>query len=109
MRLLHLISDDERENQKNRKFLAPVSFSIITPLYNTPENYLRELLESLQKQTYPKWQLCLADGSDKEHEYVGEICREYASKDSRICYEVLEENKGISEICNRRLHRSFGS
>ena len=97
MRSIHLISDDERENQKNRKFLASVSFSIITPLYNTPENYLRELLESLQKQTYSNWQLCLADGSDTEHEYVGEICREYASKDSRICYEVLEENKGISE------------
>lgn len=103
VRSLHLISDGERENQKNRKFLAPVSFSIITPLYNTPENYLRELLESLQKQTYPKWQLCLADGSDKEHEYVGEICREYASKDSRICYEVLEENKGISENTNECL------
>ena len=97
VRSIHLISDDERENQKNRKFLASVSFSIITPLYNTPENYLRELLESLQKQTYSNWQLCLADGSDTEHEYVGEICREYASKDSRICYEVLEENKGISE------------
>ncbi len=50
MRSIHLISDDERENQKNRKFLASVSFSIITPLYNTPENYLRELLESLQNR-----------------------------------------------------------
>lgn len=108
VRSLHLISDGERENQKNRKFLAPVSFSIITPLYNTPENYLRELLESLQKQTYPKWQLCLADGSDKEHEYVGEICREYASKDSRICYEVLEENKGISENTNECLKFATG-
>ena len=37
VRSLHLISDGERENQKNRKFLAPVSFSIITPLYNTRE------------------------------------------------------------------------
>ena len=108
VRSLHLISDGERENQKNRKFLAPVSFSIITPLYNTPENYLRELLESLQKQTYPKWQLCLADGSDKEHEYVSEICREYASKDSRICYEVLEENKGISENTNECLKFATG-
>ena len=108
VRSIHLISDDERENQKNRKFLAPVSFSIITPLYNTPENYLRELLESLQKQTYSNWQLCLADGSDTEREYVGEICREYASKDSRICYEVLEENKGISENTNECLKFATG-
>ena len=65
-------------------------------------------MESLQKQTYPKWQLCLADGSDKEHEYVGEICREYASKDSRSCYEVLEENKGISENTNECLKFATG-
>lgn len=107
-RSLHLISESEREKQKNRKFLTPVTFSIITPLYNTPENYLKELLESLQKQTYPNWQLCLADGSDKEHGYVGEICREYASKDSRICYEVLEENKGISENTNECLKFATG-
>ena len=52
-----------------------VKFSILTPLYNTPEKFLTELLDCVKAQTYQNWELCLADGSDHEHAYVGEICR----------------------------------
>lgn len=107
-RQIHLISPDERAKQIQTKFAHPVKFSIITPLYNTPKEYLIELLESMNRQTYSDWELCLADGSDEEHKYVKEICEEWIQKDSRIIYEQLEENRGISENTNRCIQLATG-
>ena len=100
--------DAERERQKNTVFDRMVKVSVLTPLWNTPENFLREMIESVQAQTYQNWELCLADGSDDAHAYVGEICREYAAKDSRIVYKKLEKNGGIAENTNRCLEMATG-
>ncbi len=91
-----------RENARNRKFKKEHVFSILVPLYNTPEKYLREFIESVTGQTYGGWELCLADGSDAEHAYVGEIAAEYERKDGkgRIRYKKLEKNAGISANTN---------
>ena len=100
--------DAERERQKNTVFDRMVKVSVLTPLWNTPENFLREMIESVQAQTYQNWELCLADGSDDAHAYVGEICREYAAKDSRIVYKKLDKNGGIAENTNRCLEMATG-
>ena len=100
--------DAERERQKNTVFDRMVKVSVLTPLWNTPENFLREMIESVQAQTYQNWELCLADGSDDAHAYVGEICREYAAKDARIIYKKLEKNGGIAENTNRCLELATG-
>ena len=107
-RALHLILPEERERQKQEKFYRQIKFSILTPLYNTPEAFLRALIDSLQAQTYPNWELCLADGSDEAHAYVGQICREAARKDARIVYGRLEKNGGISENTNACIALSSG-
>ena len=73
--------------------------SILTPLYNTPENYLREFLDSFVNQTAPNGQLCLADASDAEHGRVGEIVREYQQRNQHIVYQKVE-NKGIAANTN---------
>ena len=44
--------------------------SICVPLYNTPEKYLTQLLQSVTTQIYPKWELCLADASDEQGEII---------------------------------------
>ena len=80
MRCLHVITRRQRYWQKRHVFKNPVKFSIITPLYNTPKRYLVELIRSLERQTYPNWELCLADGSDKEHSYVKKICQRWCKK-----------------------------
>ena len=98
----------ERERQKNTVFDRMVKVSVLTPLWNSPENFLREMIESVQAQTYQNWELCLADGSDDAHAYVGEICREYAAKDSRVVYRKLEKNGGIAENTNRCLEMATG-
>ena len=58
------------------------------------------MIESVTDQTYRKWELCLADGSDDQHDYVGRICQEYAEDDARIKYQKLEKNEGISGNTN---------
>lgn len=77
-----------------------VKFSVLVPLYNTPEKYLREMIESVTGQIYSNWELCLADGSDEAHGYVECVCLEYAGRDPRVKYQRLTENKGISENTN---------
>lgn len=101
-------SDEVRKQQENTKFSRDITFSILVPLYNTPEKFLREMIDSVKQQTYQKWELCLADGSDKEHEYVGEICKALAKEDSRIKYKKLEKNLGISENTNECLKLATG-
>lgn len=99
----------EAERQRNTVFDRDVTFSILVPLYNTPEKFLRQAIESVISQTYPKWQLCLADGSDEAHATVGKICQEYADKDDRITYQKLSENKGISGNTNACLAMARGN
>lgn len=73
-------------------------FSILVPLYNTPERYLREMITSVINQIYTNWELCLADGSTERH--VEEVCLEYTQGDARIRYKRLAENRGISGNSN---------
>lgn len=108
------------KEQRDTQFDKDITFSILVPLYNTPEKFLREMIESVTNQTYTKWELCLADGSDDAHSYVGDICREYAAADesvakesglacSRIKYEKLKENLGISGNTNKCFEMATGN
>ena len=93
-------SEEERRAQEETAFPRMVKISILVPLWNTPEDFLREMLDSVKKQTYANWELCLADGSDEKHDYVGRICREEADRDRRIFYRKLEKNEGIAGNTN---------
>ena len=73
--------------------------SILTPLYNTPEKYLREFLDSFADQTAPNGELCLADASDAEHGEVQRIVEEYQQKNQHIVYKKIE-NQGIAANTN---------
>lgn len=88
--------------ERETKFERMVKVSILVPLYNTPRNFLTEMIDSVVNQTYENWELCLADGSDDAHSFVGDICREYIEKDGkgRIVYKKLTKNEGISGNTN---------
>ena len=75
------------------------TISVLTPLYNTPEKFLREFLDSFVNQTAPNGQLCLADASDAEHADVKRIAEEYQQKNQRIVYKKVE-NRGIAANTN---------
>lgn len=104
----YYISAQRREQEENAQFPKDIKFSVLVPLYNTPDSFLKAMIESVQAQTYKNWELCLADGSDKEHSFVGEICKKYADGDRRIKYEKLEKNLGISENTNACIRMATG-
>ena len=95
-------SEEEAKRQREHKFKESHKISILVPLYNTPEDFLLQMLDSVMWQTYENWELCLADGSDDEHSRVGEVVREYSLRaNGRIKYEKLTENLGISGNTNK--------
>ncbi|MBO5292533.1 MAG: glycosyltransferase family 2 protein [Lachnospiraceae bacterium] len=100
---------EQIEEQRSTKFPGEVKFSILVPLYNTPKQFLTEMIDSVVAQTYEDWELCLADGSDAEHAYVGEICKQYQEKDARIVYEKLKSNEGISGNTNECYKMATGN
>lgn len=98
-------SDIELENQRKHKFEINPKISIIVPMYNTPEKYFKELVESLKNQTYSNWELCLADGSEIKEKYINETVKELGEK---VKYKFLKENKGISGNSNEALKLATG-
>lgn len=103
-----IFTEEMREKEKGTRFPRAVTFSILTPLYNTNLNFLREMIQSVQQQTYPNWELCLCDGSDEEHAEVGRLCRKLAEEDSRIKYRQLDSNQGISANTNACIEIASG-
>ena len=103
------ISRKLRKEQSSYKFSKNVKFSILVPLYNTPIDYLEQMIESVRKQTYSNWELCLADGSDNAHNYVEEYCLKMSKCDKRIKYKRLTENRGISENTNECIKMASGN
>ncbi len=101
------LTDKERQDQKKRKWKQPVKISVLVPAYRTPESYLRQMIESVQAQTYENWELCIADGSGKE-ESLEKIVSQYAAKDSRIRYQLLDKNEGISGNTNAAIRMASG-
>ncbi|QUC66692.1 glycosyltransferase family 2 protein [Aristaeella hokkaidonensis] len=100
--------DDQYRAEQQTTFSRNVKFSILVPLYNTPEAYLTVMIDSVVQQTYGNWELCLADGSDAEHAYVGTICKKLARREKRIKYRKLDDNRGISENTNACLEMATG-
>jgi len=103
-------SAEERKRQEAYQFSGEtIKFSILVPLYNTPKKFLTEMIDSVVAQTYQNWELCLADGSDAEHGFVGDICKSYYEKDQRIVYKKLEKNEGISGNTNKCYEMATGN
>ncbi|MEG1757631.1 MAG: glycosyltransferase family 2 protein [Oscillospiraceae bacterium] len=104
----YYLTPELRAQQENHKFAYEPTISLIVPLYNTDEGFLRELLASVQAQSYKKWQLCFADGSEQDRDDVGEVCREYMRGDDRISYKRLMKNEGISGNTNAAIELANG-
>ncbi len=98
------ITKKQREFEESFNFNNAVKFSILVPLYNTPVKYLKQMLLSVQNQTYKNWELCLADGSDCAH--LEKTVKAFG--DNRIIYKKLKENKGISENTNECIKMATG-
>lgn len=103
----HRVKAEELERQRKHRFREPVTISIAVPLYRTPEAYLRQMIDSVLAQSYPHWELCLANGSPQEEEML-RILGEYCRADRRIRVKNLRENRGIAENTNSALSMATG-
>jgi GT2 family glycosyltransferase/glycosyltransferase involved in cell wall biosynthesis len=82
--------------------------SVVTPVYNTGGKYLRRCIDSVRKQYYPWWELCLCDDGSTNQETL-EVLEHYRGVDARIKVVRLERNQGIATASNRAAEISTGS
>ncbi len=81
--------------------------SIIMPVFNTPEPFLREAIESVLKQVYPYWELCIADDASTQP-HIRTILEEYTAIDNRIKVVFRTENGHISLASNSAIELAEG-
>ncbi len=107
--LYDTIDDRARAAIRRRLEALPASplISVILPVFNTPEPYLREALDSIRAQLYQNWELCVADDCSSAA-WVKKVLEEYAALDPRIKIEYRNENGHISEASNTALSMAGG-
>ena len=81
--------------------------SVLMPVYNTPQKWLVAAIESVRRQLYDNWELCIADDASKEP-HVRKILERYQKKDPRIKVVVRETNGHISAASNSALALAHG-
>lgn len=101
-------SEEMLESQRRESADYPYLFSIVVPAYETDEDFLTKMIESVCRQSYMKWELIIADASR------GNTVERVVSKgleatgDERIKYTHLAENKGISGNTNAGIALASG-
>ena len=110
------VTEQELQQQKKEsgKWKNAPKISVVVPLYQTPEKFLREMIESVQASSYENWELCLADGTPDFSLFT--VVEEYQKKDcvlagkekSRIVYKKLEQNEGIAGNTNQAIAMADG-
>lgn len=101
--------------QRKTTFKIRPKFSIVIPVFRTQERFLRMLLDSILHQTYTNFEICIADASDYDNlkdtpkgKLPKEVLQEYAEKDTRVRYQILDGNYGISENTNKAIDMATG-
>lgn len=102
----HKALPEELEKQKNEKWKRKPLISIVVPVYNTPQAFLRQMIESVQSQSYSEWELCIGNASPENKE-LKKTLEEY-KKDTRIKEVEIPDNKGISQNTNRAMEIASG-
>ncbi|HVW99097.1 MAG TPA: glycosyltransferase [Candidatus Babeliaceae bacterium] len=83
------------------------TISVIMATYNTQEAFLRRAIESVQEQSYPNWELCIADDASPDSQ-VRRVLDQYAQSDSRIKTIFRHQNGHISAASNSALALATG-
>ncbi|HXM36612.1 MAG TPA: glycosyltransferase, partial [Pyrinomonadaceae bacterium] len=107
--LYDTLTDSDRRGIRERidHFDSQPIISVIMPVYNTEEVWLRRAIESVRRQLYPKWELCIADDCSTAP-HVRQVLEEYASKNQRIKVVFRQGNGHISAASNSALEVATG-
>ena len=95
------------DRQRTHRFKYEPLISIIVPAYQTPTEFLKQMIDSVTGQTYGVWELCIANASP-DNEEMQRILAEYAARDERVRFCNLKENLGIAENTNKAFAMAKG-
>ena len=101
----HQVTIDEWRRQKADHFENEPLISIVVPCYNSNETYLKEMVDSVLAQSYPKWELLLMDAS-ADVKIVKKVAAQ--AEDARVKYFALPSNKGIVGNTNAGIQQAEG-
>ncbi|HJA94001.1 MAG TPA: glycosyltransferase [Candidatus Eisenbergiella merdipullorum] len=93
-----------RQKKEAAGWKDPPLLSVVVPAYETPPEFLRALLESMQEQTWQNWELVVADAGNTDT--VRLLTKE--RRDARIRYKKLAENSGIAGNTNAAVCEARG-
>lgn len=97
----------EEQKIKAALFQRQPLISIVMPVFNTQADILKEAIDSVINQTYPKWELCIANGSP-DNQQINTLLEFYRTIDSRILYKNLSSNEGIAGNTNAAISMATG-
>lgn len=102
----------EEQRGKESKFGYRPLISIVVPVYKTPMDKLKKMIDSVIRQTYTNWEICLVDGSGdqgSESYFERKLFLDNMSKcEKRISYKQLAKNHGIAQNTNAGIEMSQG-
>ena len=98
--------DDLLERLEESRSTLP-SISIVMPVYRTPVGLLRCAIDSVRKQLFERWQLCICDDGSADEDLSRELAH-WESVDGRIKVVAMEGNRGISEATNAAIQHAHG-
>ena len=101
------LSDADRAAIRARCEKLQTRFSVVMPVYETPEPLLRKAIDSVRRQLYPRWELCIADDASKAP-HVRRVLEEAMRDDARIKVTFREQNGHISAASNSALTLASG-
>ena len=104
----HRRIEEELESQRQEAFAYAPLISIVVPVYQAPEEFLRQMILSVCRQTYKNWELCMTV-SDEERHRMEEILEEDEFKEKAIHLIGISENRGISENTNATIKEATGT
>lgn len=100
--------DEETLEKQRRTRLNPAPLiSVAVPAFQTPPEFLQQLLDALIAQTYPNWELCVANASPQDAQ-MQRLLMQYATRDSRIRFRNLVKNLGIADNTNEAMKMATG-
>jgi glycosyltransferase involved in cell wall biosynthesis len=103
------LTDAKRASIRSRiaEFEPRILISVVMPVFNTPDVFLRKAIDSVCGQLYSNWELCIADDSSTLP-HIRNILDEYSARDARIKIVYRRENGHISAASNSALEIARG-
>jgi GT2 family glycosyltransferase len=105
----HRLTDADRSRMRDETAAMPDPplISVLMPVYNGPEPYLSLAIESVLRQTYPHWELCIADDASTAS-HVRPVLEQYAARDPRIRIAYRPRRGNIAAASNSALALAQG-